>query len=297
MSKISKMVEKYNKKRTAKKYGRTYEQQEYRNNLAKCLKEKRKQWTPWIELAKALTDEKKTFRYLDALGEGRKAELEIAEGIIENWYSERLIEYLDKFKSSDHQQIAEKMIENSQWWVVVKYLEKFDWLNHEKIVEKLIENWASHSIADSPKNLKKFKILDPKLLDALLRTGYAWVPEYYLKNCEGLTHKEIAERWADMWCYRQLATNLDKFEWLSKNDWLSKEIAIAIIESQGTVAVDYVVENLDKFELKDDKEIMEVVEKLRKKYYGHYIAYGLNKAWYWDFVIKHPEIFWPKKEK
>lgn len=271
---------------------RTSEQQEYRDNLAKSLKEKRKQWISWIELAKALTDEKKTLRYLDTLGEGRKAEVEIAEKIIEDWYSECLIKYLDKFKRSDHQLIAEKMIEKRQWWLVVKYLEKFDWLNYEKIVEKLIKNGNSGCIAYPPENLNKFKISDPEMLDALLRTGYQWIPEYYLKNCEGLTHKEIAERWAAMWRYRPLAINLDKFEWLSKNDWLSMEIAIAIIESQDIVAVNYVVENLDKFELTDDKEIMEVVEKLFKKWYnGHYISYGLNKAWYWDFVVRHPEKF------
>jgi len=290
MKKIKEMFEDYYTKKMAEKHGRTIEQQQYRNNLAKCLKEKRKQWISWIELAKVLADEKKTFRYLDALGEGRKAEVEIAEGIIEDWYSERLIEYLDKFKRSDHQRIAEKMIENRKWWLVVEYLEKFDWLNHEKIVEKLIKNGDSNSIAYPPENLNKFKISDPELLDALLRTGYQWIPEYYLKNCEGLTHKKIAERWAAMWYYRSLAINLDKFEWLSKDDWLSKEIAIEIIDRLDTVAVDYLVENLDKFQL-TEKEIMEVVEKLRKKYYGHYIAYGLNKAWYWDFVERHPEKF------
>lgn len=275
----------------AKRSQRTPEQQEYRDNLAKYLKEKRKQWISWMEFAKVLTDEKKTFRYLDALGEGRKAEVEIAVEIIEDWYSELLIKYLDKFKRSDHQQIAEKMIENRKWWLVVKYLEKFDWLNHEKIVEKLIENWDENYLASHYENLNKFKISDPKLLDALLITGYARIPEYYLENCEWLTHKEIAERWANMWRYRSLATNLDKFEWLSKDDWLSKEIAIAIIDSLDTVAVDDVVKNLDKFELTDDKEIMEVVEKLLKKWF-YYISEGLNKAWYWDFVERHPEKFW-----
>ena len=275
----------------AKRPQRTPEQQEYRDNLAKYLKEKREQWISWIELAKVLDEEKKTLRYLDALGEGRKVDVEIAEKLIENWYSEYLIKYLDKFKWSDHQRIAEKMIENREWWLVVKYLEKFDLLNHEKIVEKLIENWNAGCIAYPPENLNKFKISDPKMLDALMETGYAWIPEYYLENCEGLTYKEIAERWVDIWHSRSLATNLDKFEWLSKNDWLSKEIAMRLIDSGRDIQARRFLENFDKFELTDE-EVMEIVEKLLSIwYYGNYIANELIRAWYWDVVAKHPEKF------
>jgi hypothetical protein len=42
MSKISKMVENYNTVKVAKKHGRTFNQQKYRNNLAKNLIDKRK---------------------------------------------------------------------------------------------------------------------------------------------------------------------------------------------------------------------------------------------------------------
>ncbi len=281
----------------AKRSQRTPEQQEYRDNLAKYLKENRKQWISWVELAEVLIYEKQTSEYLNALGEGRKVEIEVAEKLIEDWYSEYLIEYLDKFKWSDHQRIAEKMIENRKWWLVVKYLEKFDLLNHEKIVEKLIENWDVDCLAYHYEKLNKFKISDPKMLDALLNTGYARIPRYYLENCEGLTHKEIAERRVDIWRSRSLATNLDKFEWLSKNDWLSKEIAMRLIDSDRDIATKCFLENFDKFELTDE-EVMEIVERvLSIWYYGNYIANNLIRAWYWDVVAKHPEKFWLKKEK
>ena len=41
MGKVKKMIEKFNTKKIAKEHGRTYEQQIYRNDLAKELRDKR----------------------------------------------------------------------------------------------------------------------------------------------------------------------------------------------------------------------------------------------------------------
>ena len=94
----------------AKKLQRTKEQQEYRDNLAHNVKNLRKYWDTWKDLAKTLLEkEKVTIDYLLSIWEDRK-----------KWRVK-----------------VKNMVIN---YTVISDIE-FEWLNHNEIAKKLIEKW------------------------------------------------------------------------------------------------------------------------------------------------------------
>ena len=102
MVKLKKMLDDYNTNKTAKKYGRTYEQQKYRNNLAKSLKDMKSHWNTWKELEVVLSQEQWRVEYADAFtANWRKMDNEMAKKLIEYWNRKWVKENLTKFKSLD----------------------------------------------------------------------------------------------------------------------------------------------------------------------------------------------------
>ena len=146
MAKIKEIFEDFHTWKGAKKHGRTFYQQKYRNNLAKNLRELRK-WDFWKDNpAETLLDNVKwNPEYLDSLWEWRKVGKELAEKLIEKWL----------------------------WWVVAENPGKFEWLVLDKeIAEKLIEKWFYRTVVV---NLGKFKWLDKEIAEKLIRAWYEYV--------------------------------------------------------------------------------------------------------------------------
>lgn len=256
MSKFNKMVNTY---KTAKKNGRSYEQQEYRDNLAHDLRNLRQYGDTWKDLANALSEHEKldvgpkwNSKYLESLWKNRKVWKDVAEKLIEDW----------------------------NWATVIKYIDKFKWLDWE-IVIKLIINWDWEKVAN-PDVIKKFEWLNKDVAKELInivyeREGYIPIPigceavAFNIDKFEWLD-EEIAEGLIERQFGYRVLDKLEKFQWLN---W--KKIANKLIEShQGWAVIAYI----DKFEWLDEQ-----------------IAEKLIRAWYSNYVIENPEKFWLKKEK
>ena len=104
-------VEEYNKKKTAKKHGRSYMQQEYRNNLAKNLKDIRQFWDMWKDLANILLDKEKwKMGYVSSLWENRESSKEPTKESIEN-----IATNSKNFEWPNQQIVAEILIK--RWYI------------------------------------------------------------------------------------------------------------------------------------------------------------------------------------
>ena len=156
----------------AKRPQRTPEQQEYRDNLAKQLKELRWQWDTWRELAKNLLEENKlSGEYIDAMWNGRKYWKDIAKKLIEErggrgaWF---VVEHIEEFKKSDYEEIIDILIKERKCELVAKNIDKFEWLDYNMIIKKVIEwSWGAYYLAH---HINDFEISDPNLLDELILT-------------------------------------------------------------------------------------------------------------------------------
>ena len=157
MTKISKMWENYNTKRTAKKHGRSFEQQEYRDKLAKRLKDWRKEWKSKEELAEILWKEQWTVEYAKMMINcWRDLGDDLANKLIDSWYWKRVKQNLSKFK-----QLNEKTINR---------IETFEEIEKER------ERKRQQEIKELESHLSP----DRKVIWEIKKIG--WKPCYIVKN-------------------------------------------------------------------------------------------------------------------
>lgn len=173
MPKFSEIIGEFNTKKRAKKYWRTYEQQEYRDKLAKALKKDR-----------TLKKKQKTLKQKDIINK------------IEAWYPQKYILWeLDKNRWLLDNEMIKEMIEVWYWWFIIKNLEKLKELD-TSVVIKLIEKWLWVEVV---MNLEKFKwIKYEEIANKLIKI---WHPEYVANNIEkfGKLNKNIAKKLIKKW--------------------------------------------------------------------------------------------------
>jgi len=195
------MFEDFNTMRIAIKHGRTFQQQKYRDELVKSLKELKKEW-------------KKEWKKFEELYESlskKKWTIEYAENQISCWRTLR-------------GDLAKNLIDSWKLDFVVKNLSKFKWLG-TNIAAKLFDEWYYLDVA---RNIMSFESLDKTIFDKIIEKFLTdW---YSLYNCwrfvarnldrfEWLDHKEVAETLIDRWCGDELAMN---WQWIliNLNDWI-----------------------------------------------------------------------------
>ena len=102
MSKIKKMFEGLSTLRNAKKFGRPFEKQAFRDWVVRLLNEWKKSWKSDEELAKILSDEQWKIEYAEAfMATWRKMNKEMAEKLIQSWNRKYVEENLTKIKWVD----------------------------------------------------------------------------------------------------------------------------------------------------------------------------------------------------
>ncbi len=187
--------------KNAKKNGRSIFDQEYRDNLAQDLKELRKRWKTWRELARTLLTEEQLrvgpkwdSKFFESLWKNRKVWNDVAKQLIENW----------------------------NWMTVVKYIDKFKWLNKD-LAKQLIEvKWSDGDVTiDSglecvALNIDKFEWLDNEIAEILIDRWFGWSVACYLWKFEWVNHKEIAIKLIEKWRWWAVVYYIDRFEWLDK---------------------------------------------------------------------------------
>ena len=128
MGKFKRLVERYNTIKVAKKHGSTEEQERYRRDLAKTLKEMINSENVWKNWAyDMLKNEMMTEEYISSLWKDRFLWKDTAMELIELWKWELVVKYLDKFKWLDHWELAQMLIDRWEWKIVTDYLDNFDW--------------------------------------------------------------------------------------------------------------------------------------------------------------------------
>lgn len=212
MKKIRQMVEQRQTEETAKKFGRTYQQQEFRDDLAENLKVSRKFWSVWRKVATILLKKWKwnpTYFYSSWT---RKAWKDVAESLVKSkewtrvlacnirhfkwldkkiakklidcWYEFEVAKDLYRFEWLDLT-IAENLINTRQWWYVIKYMYKFKWLDKE-IAKKFIDS-DSREFVIFLNNINIFEWLDEEVAKKMTEKWY-W--EYVANHPENFWLKK-----------------------------------------------------------------------------------------------------------
>ncbi len=131
------MFSRYKTKKTAKKHWRNFEQQEYRDNLAKSLKDWKKEWKSKEELAEILWKEQWTVEYAEMMINcWRILGVELAKKLIDSWNKKFVLENIENFKN--HNEIAKILIDSWNWVWVRNRLNQFN-ISDEKIKKELEE--------------------------------------------------------------------------------------------------------------------------------------------------------------
>ena len=200
---------------SAKKQGRTYEQQKYRNDLAKNLKNTRAHGDAWKELAWTLLEKEKSgIRYVESFGEDKKAGKEIAIRLIKEWEWEYVGENIKKFKWVDHKEIAIELINRAQWEYVGENIKKFE-CDHKEIAIELIRSKIIRQWRAVERYLKNFKWLDHKEIAIELIKAEQWEDVgIYIDNFKCLD-KEVAKELTKAWYGGVVLKHPEKF-WLKK---------------------------------------------------------------------------------
>lgn len=284
MGEFKKMIKEYNARKLAKKYWRTYEQQEYRNELAENLKWMRENGDTGRNLAKTLLeDEQKTWMYL------RKGNvsIDVVEKYIESWL------WIDdkRYRAYD----VANHLDNIQWKyqmdavdLILKYAgpqnvasnidkikKEYQLEVSEKIMERNVETMAEYinKIKGEDQMVVAEKIItsESKLWiywlqryheDILYKMIWRWYWRLIVEKLEdiegsnygGLSHKEAALTLLRNWNWRLVMDNLENlvgFEWLNYRD-----IALMLIWKWYWK---FVVENLNKYKWVDRKEIADLL--------------------------------------
>lgn len=217
MKKFREMFERNQTKKNCKKYGRSYQQQKYRDTLARELKKQRKKWDKWREIAKTLLEKGKWNSDYFYSFKGRIRGRDVAESLIK--YNEDWCRYvacnLRRFRWLLSKEIAEILIDNGFGYLVAPNLSKFEWLDM-KTAEKLIDHWQWYSVLI---NFDKFEWLDGKKIAKKIINRFKefrdkhWVLEeiYRLPWLD----EEIAQDLAELWYWDVVEKHPEKF-WLKK---------------------------------------------------------------------------------
>lgn len=213
-----KIKESINSRISSKKYWRTFEQQSYRDELARNLKEKRKEWEK-VQMKNLLIHEMsgvdngwKYFKSIQTL-HGRKPTNALAKKLIkEYWINWIIIVYnnLSKFSWLDKDiwiKIACFDFINSteRWhWIigVMEHIDKFQWLDVNVLINEYIKRFNEAA--------KKYHHGDRKLRDRI----EMWILKYKWSNINKETAKMLIHNWVST-CITDY-NNIDKFEWLDK---------------------------------------------------------------------------------
>lgn len=131
------MLSRYKTKKTAKKHWRNFELQEYRDNLAKSLKDWKKEWKSKEELAEILWKEQWTVEYAEMMIDcWRTLDVELAKKLIDSWNKKFVLKNIENFKN--HNEIAKILIDSWNWVWVRNRLNQFN-ISDEKIKKELEE--------------------------------------------------------------------------------------------------------------------------------------------------------------
>jgi len=158
MKTIWEMVDKYNTKRNAKKYWRSFEWQDYRDKLAKRLKDWKKGWKSKEELAEILWKEQWTVEYAEMMVNcWRTLDVELAKKLINSWNKKFVLENIENFKN--HNEIAKILIDSWNWIRVRNNLHKFN-ISDENIRKELEKRHK-----EQEEKLEKLKEIWEKFLE------------------------------------------------------------------------------------------------------------------------------------
>lgn len=235
----------------------------------------------------------------------------LAQELINAHEYEYVVRHLDKFTWVNHNDLAHKLIGNKEWKeLLINHLYNFEWLDKE-IAEALIENWSKAIL----QHLESFNWIDKKILEKIIKNtetlrSFLETVESTLNNVDKfiwLSQQDVIELWIKSWRRINIVKCLKKLQWSGYDlnyqkivekvvelwdgeflievpdlwQWLEldyQRIAESFINSRNR---ELFMNNIDKFEWLD---LQKIAEKL-------------IKLWHWDYVAKHPEKFWLKKEK
>jgi len=209
MKKNREMFERDQTKKNCKKYGRSYQQQKYRDTLARELKKQRKKWDKWREIVKTLLEKGKWnsdyFRSCGTRIRGKEVaenlikydedwcrivacnlrrfrwllSKEIAETLIDNGFGYLVAPNLSKFEWLD-MKTAEKLIDHGQWYFVLTNIDKFEWLDGKKIAKKMIKDKSIHRW--DLEEIYRLPWLDEEIAQELTKIWYWYVVEKHLEK-------------------------------------------------------------------------------------------------------------------
>lgn len=137
MKTIKEKLEKFSTERKAKKYWRSFEQQDFRDRIVRKINKEKKEWKSKEQLVKILEQEQWTVEY--------------AENLISCW---RIL----------NKDLANKLIDSWNWEFVAKNIKSFKWVDHNAIAKKLIDSWNWHYVK---RNLSNFESLTKENLKIL----------------------------------------------------------------------------------------------------------------------------------
>lgn len=165
---------------------------------------------------------------------------------------------------------------------LAKHQGKFEWidkieLDYNPYALKLIKEWPK-GIQSFVHQLSDFRGLNTETARAWLDTWYQ--TGHFMYHLDSFTwlDKKILQKLGKIsgWFLYVTEQQIDGFKAFT---WLDKKTAMILLDNN-SFEPDRLVNNLDKFEGIDE----EVAERLIRR-------------WWWDYVAKHPEKFWLKKEK
>lgn len=218
-----KIKESINSRISAKKYWRTFEQQSYRDELARNLKEKRKEWDK-EGMNRLLMKEMVHYHNFDhdeyfksiQTSHGRKPTNALAKKLIKeywkNWIA-ILYNKLSEFSWLD-KDIWIKIActdyghEHSRWvWIsaVLRNMDKFQWLDVNVLINEYIKRFNETA------KTKYYR--DEKELESDKRRQRSWWIWSY--RWSGI-NKETAKMLILNWASNCITDYIDKFEWLDE---------------------------------------------------------------------------------
>lgn len=201
---------------------RTWREESYRNTLAHDLRELRKNWDTWRELAKTLLEAEK---YLESLGHswGQKAWLELAQKLIKEW----------------------------QWKIVVHHLDNFEWLDLN-VAEKLIEQ---KKLSDVCCSIKSFRASDhPMIAERILDENWGFI--YLLRRIKDIEwlnkdfHKKLAEKLVESNCISEYK---DYISLLHQNTWPFSGEILAFINEKNKERCENLINEWKKYITKENR--------------------------------------------
>lgn len=220
-----KIKESINSRISSKKYWRTFEQQSYRDELARNLKEKRKEWGKvemdnwYIHEMNGVENGWKYFKSIQTL-HGRKPTNALAKKLIkEYWRNGIIIVYNNLFAFSwlDKDiwiKLACFDFNHERWhWIieVMEHIDKFQWLDVNVLINEYIKRFN-----ETAKRYSYYRSDSKPVYDLRDRIG-SWISKYKWSNINKETAKMLIHNWA--------SACITDYDYIDKFEWLDEEIA------------------------------------------------------------------------